>query len=78
MGYTTISELVLILNYSIKHLNMLINLDISYDGHEIDYLNAAKHWSEHLLHLLKDYENTRNFAKNGRKFIVSRIHGFLR
>lgn len=77
MSYVTLSELLMLLDFSKRHLNLMVKLDCSVDGNEIDYLNCANHWYEHLSRVLIDYYNTRNRAKSGRKFIVERIHGYL-
>ena len=77
MSYVTLAELIMLLDFSKRHLNLMVKLDYSVGGNEIDYLNCANHWHEHLSKVLLNYENTRNRAKSGRKFVVDRIHGYL-
>lgn len=77
MSHLTLSELIQMLDYSKRHLKLMVDLNLTDDDIIIDYFNCANHWYEHLSKILIDYDNTRNYAKNGRKVIVDRIYGFL-
>ena len=76
MSYITLSELIMLLEYSVKYIKAFSDFEI--DDCDADMLNCANHWLEHLRHLLLRYENCRSRSSNGRKFIVDRIYGFLR
>lgn len=77
MSHCTLSELISLLEYSKRHLNLMVQLNLRDDDFALDYLNCANLWYEHLSKILLDYDNTRSHAKNGRKVIVDRIHGYL-
>lgn len=78
MSCTTLSELLRLLEFSKRHLNLMIQLKLTDDDFISDYFNCANYWYEHLSKILIDYGNTHSRSKNGRKFIVDRIHGYLR
>lgn len=73
MSHSTLSELIKLLEFSKRHLNLLVKFELEDEDYALDYFNCANHWYEHLLKVLSEYHDTRNHSKNGRKFVVERI-----
>lgn len=72
MNKDTLNELHSLLLYSSKFLRAFG------EPNEIQEYSAVLHWLNHLELVSNNYDKSRCRASNGRKFIVSRIYGFLR